>query len=110
MGRSAVNRRPALRVGNFPVARGVAAPGWSMGSVVLNRDRLSEFRMKPQTEANGSLRIGGTGEYYAHLSLCEFCASFAPGARVLDAGCGTGYGAAHLLQRGATSVPGVRLI
>ena len=45
--------------------------------------------------------------YYAHLSLYEFCARFAEGARVLDAGCGTGYGSAHLLQRGAASVLGV---
>jgi SAM-dependent methyltransferase len=45
--------------------------------------------------------------YYAHLSLYEFCASFAQGARALDAGCGTGYGSAHLLQRGAASVLGV---
>src|ERR1035438_5871738 len=36
-----------------------------------------------------------------------FCGWFAAGARVLDAGCGTGYGTAHLLQRGATSVLGV---
>src|ERR1039458_5663684 len=45
--------------------------------------------------------------YYAHLSLYEFCGWFAAGARGLDAGCGTGYGTAHLLQRGATSVLGV---
>jgi SAM-dependent methyltransferase len=45
--------------------------------------------------------------YYAHLSLYAFCGDFVKGARVLDAGCGTGYGCAYLLHRGARSVTGV---
>ena len=45
--------------------------------------------------------------YYAHLSIYSFCSQFVKGARVLDAGCGTGYGCPHLLQHGAASVVGV---
>lgn len=45
--------------------------------------------------------------YYAHLSLYAFCEPWAAGRRVLDLGCGTGYGAAHLAARGAGSVVGI---
>jgi 2-polyprenyl-3-methyl-5-hydroxy-6-metoxy-1,4-benzoquinol methylase len=45
--------------------------------------------------------------YYAHLSIYSFCGAFVKGARVLDAGCGTGYGCQHLLHHGAHSVVGV---
>jgi SAM-dependent methyltransferase len=45
--------------------------------------------------------------YYAHLSIYAFCAAFVQGARVLDAGCGTGYGCPYLLERGAVFVKGV---
>ena len=47
------------------------------------------------------------GLFYAHLSLYELAANFMHGKRVLDAGCGTGYGCAHLMRRGAASVLGV---
>jgi SAM-dependent methyltransferase len=42
--------------------------------------------------------------YYAHLSLYEHAARLARGLRVLDVGCGTGYGAALLADGGAASV------
>jgi SAM-dependent methyltransferase len=45
--------------------------------------------------------------FYGHLSIYAFCATFSKGARVLDAGCGTGYGCDYLARHGATSVLGV---
>jgi len=43
-----------------------------------------------------------------HLQRYEFAAARMPaGARVLDAGCGVGYGAAHLADHGAAQVVGV---
>lgn len=45
--------------------------------------------------------------YVAHLSIYTFFARFCRGLRVLDAGCGTGYGSAYLARAGAASVLGV---
>ncbi len=45
--------------------------------------------------------------YYAHLSLYHCALPYAQGGDVLDAGCGTGYGSAYLLENGARSVLGV---
>jgi SAM-dependent methyltransferase len=45
--------------------------------------------------------------FQAHLALYRFAAVFAPGRRCLDLGCGTGYGAAHLLACGAAEVVGI---
>lgn len=45
--------------------------------------------------------------YYAHLALYDFALQFCQGGDVLDAGSGTGYGAAFLAQRGARSVVGI---
>ncbi len=42
--------------------------------------------------------------FYAHLSIYAFAGQFAAGKTVLDAGCGTGYGADYLLRKGARSV------
>jgi SAM-dependent methyltransferase len=42
-----------------------------------------------------------------HLARYEWAAALAPGRRVLDAGCGTGYGAAILARAGAEHVVGV---
>ena len=47
--------------------------------------------------------------YYAHLSLYSFAKPFAIGQRVLDAGCGTGYGSHYLIRAGARSVLGIDL-
>src|SRR5262249_18901667 len=47
--------------------------------------------------------------FYAHLSIYHFASRFAAGARVLDAGSGTGYGSRYLLDRGARSVLGLDL-
>ncbi len=48
--------------------------------------------------------------FHAHLSIYNFAKPYAHGKRVLDAGCGTGYGSFHLLSEGkATSVQGIDL-
>lgn len=44
--------------------------------------------------------------FLAHLSIYEFAARYAGGKACLDVGCGTGYGADHLRQRGAASMVG----
>ncbi len=45
--------------------------------------------------------------FQAHLALYLFAARYAVGRRVLDLGCGTGYGAARLVASGAASVVGL---
>jgi GT2 family glycosyltransferase/glycosyltransferase involved in cell wall biosynthesis/SAM-dependent methyltransferase len=42
--------------------------------------------------------------YWEHLARYDFAARFAAGRRVLDLGCGCGYGSHHLVQAGATVV------
>ena len=44
--------------------------------------------------------------FFSHLSVYRLAATYISG-RVLDAGCGTGYGTAYLLDRGATHVTGI---
>ncbi len=45
--------------------------------------------------------------FVAHSSIYHFAGRFVRGARVLDAGCGTGYGAPILVSSGAIRVHGV---
>jgi GT2 family glycosyltransferase/SAM-dependent methyltransferase len=45
--------------------------------------------------------------YYAHLSIYSFATGFTAGKRVLDAGCGTGYGSHYLLTQGAEHVEAI---
>jgi SAM-dependent methyltransferase len=45
--------------------------------------------------------------FLAHLAAYDFAARFAADRRVLDLGCGTGYGSAHLLAAGAAAVVGL---
>jgi 2-polyprenyl-3-methyl-5-hydroxy-6-metoxy-1,4-benzoquinol methylase len=47
--------------------------------------------------------------YYAHLSIYDFAAQFCRDTVVLDAGSGSGYGAAHLAEAGARRVTGIDL-
>jgi SAM-dependent methyltransferase len=45
--------------------------------------------------------------YFSHLSVYSFAAQFLQGLRIVDAGCGTGYGAAYLARHGALQVTGL---
>lgn len=45
--------------------------------------------------------------FFGHLSIYDYATRYCQGARVLDVGCGAGYGAAYLLEHGAASVVGV---
>jgi SAM-dependent methyltransferase len=47
--------------------------------------------------------------YFAHLSIYCFAAEHVRGKRVLDAGCGAGYGSAKLIESGAAHVVAVDL-
>jgi SAM-dependent methyltransferase len=47
--------------------------------------------------------------YVAHLSIYRFFAGFCDERRVLDAGCGAGYGSLYLADRGAREVVGIDL-
>jgi SAM-dependent methyltransferase len=47
--------------------------------------------------------------YFAHLSLYRFASQFSLDKRALDAGSGTGYGAAYLADHGAQQVIGLEL-
>jgi len=45
--------------------------------------------------------------YYSHLSIYRFASFYTKGLRVLDAGCGTGYGTSYLARAGAQHVTGI---
>lgn len=47
--------------------------------------------------------------YYEHLARYAVSQAFVKGKRVLDVGCGTGYGSAYLVTCGAASVVGIDL-
>lgn len=45
--------------------------------------------------------------YFAHLSIYAFARPLVQGKRVLDAGCGAGYGSAYLIEQGAARVEAI---
>jgi SAM-dependent methyltransferase len=59
--------------------------------------------------ARTSVRRCRTISFVAHLSINRFASQFARGARVLDVGCGAGYGSEFLRNAGATHVLGIDL-
>ena len=64
---------------------------------------FAQHHAGPEPRACCHLRAGPVSPevtndlFLAHLAVYDFAARFAPGLRVLDLGCGTGYGSAHLL-------------
>jgi SAM-dependent methyltransferase len=54
----------------------------------------------------GERMVAGSGNwgYYAHLSLYHLAAPLVHGKRILEAGCGTGYGSVYLSGYGPTSI------
>lgn len=75
----------------------------------------ASVRAAARSGAGGRLRMEFTGErvvpgrvnedlWAEHVARYAFAAQLAAGKRVLDAGCGTGYGAAELAQGGAAVV------
>lgn len=67
-----------------------------------------ETTSKIDLSNSGERRIADEGNwsYYAHLSIYHFALSYVAEKRVLDAGCGTGYGTAYLSQSGAKTLLG----
>lgn len=45
--------------------------------------------------------------YFAHLSIYDFAAKLCAGQRVLDVGCGTGYGIPHLFAAGVAALAAI---
>lgn len=75
----------------------------------LARAKAAAAKMLAGLELGGERVWPGanTDLFVAHLSLYRFFATFAQGRRVLDAGCGSGYGSAYLAGHGAASVIGL---
>ena len=67
--------------------------------------RQGKDGVRPHTRTG--LRGFSERELQNHRKVYEFAAQFASGARVLDVGCGTGYGTALLATAGAVSALGV---
>jgi len=59
-------------------------------------------RFRPGVRSDGELQA-------QHLSRYEFAAKYAPGKKIIDVACGTGYGSALLLRQGAIQVTGIDL-
>lgn len=73
------------------------------------RNALHRVRRGLRLRAAGVSPENSTDLFMAHVSVYWFASRFVRGRRVLDLGCGTGYGAADLLHAGATEVVGVDL-
>lgn len=66
---------------------------WDLGEITFGGERVS-----PQWQNDC---------YFAHLSIYYFASQFCQDKRVLDAGSGTGYGAAYLANQGAQFVQAI---
>jgi 2-polyprenyl-3-methyl-5-hydroxy-6-metoxy-1,4-benzoquinol methylase len=86
---------------------------WRLNSIIAPGTAHIELRsyqekaVVEQDISNGGERVNADGRdfnYYAHLSIYRFALPYVREKRVLDAGCGSGYGSAHLSRHGAKSV------
>lgn len=73
------------------------------------RNALRRVRRGLRLRAASVSPENSTDLFMAHVSVYWFASRFVRGRRVLDLGCGTGYGAADLLHAGASEVVGVDL-
>jgi 2-polyprenyl-3-methyl-5-hydroxy-6-metoxy-1,4-benzoquinol methylase len=62
---------------------------------------MSEISEAALTNAGERMTVGNMWGYWAHLSIYRFAIPYAQGKRILDAGSGSGYGAAYLARYGA---------
>jgi SAM-dependent methyltransferase len=76
-----------MKPGYLPV------PSWSLDDIVDGGERVTH--------------LCPNDVYWAHLSIYRFALPYALDRVVLDAGCGAGYGAAYLGERGAREVWGI---
>lgn len=79
------------------------------GSKTAWRLRNALHRLASGLPPRGEVLYPGVANdlFHAHLAVYRFAGRFASGARVLDLGCGTGYGSGELLAAGATAVVGI---
>lgn len=111
---------PLIATTNGPKPVSIARPVYAIESSAYVIQGASGAGTASQGQANGQdllQEITGNGErvveaipdlvFQAHLSIYQHASQFVAGKRVVDAGCGTGYGTYLLAQSGAVSVEGV---
>ena len=108
---AALPRRAALRPGEW-LARGrraAAAARLRLGRLARSANGTGRAWTVEQIIDDGErvTHLFPNDCFVAHRSIYHFVVPLIGGATVLDAGCGAGYGAAYLAERGARAVAGV---